>query len=207
MQLQPRIMVTGVPGVGKTTICKNPRVGDYGLLVQTFGELMLLQGREQNLIHNSSDLAKISLEIRQKLQSSAVDRILHDAQSLPIVIDGHLLVDTPTGFVPGLPHQCVYNLDLTAIIILTAPATDIVLRRENNRAKYERLNGSGGPERIELHQDLLIKASLQYALLSGASLECIPNRQDEIEGTVEALISLLGKLIPGLLTQGFIQEH
>ena len=205
--MQPRIMVTGVPGVGKTTICKDARVGDYPVLVQTFGELMLFIGREKELVKTSKDLTKISLQVRQELQRLAVERIRHDAQAMPIVIDGHLLVDTPTGFVPGLPHECVSALDLTAIIILTAPANDVLLRREKNKAKYELLNGAAGPDRINLHEDLLIKASLQYALLSGASLECVPNRQNEIDETVGTLLGLLDRLIPGLLTQNWMHEH
>jgi adenylate kinase len=197
--MQPIIMVTGIPGVGKTTISKNPLVGDIGVLVQTFGELMLFKGKELGLVQTGAELAKIPLHIRQKLQMMAAERILNDAKSMPVVIDGHLLVDTPTGFVPGLPYECVTSLGLSAIIILTAPASDILSRRENNKAKYQLMNGRSGIDRIAFHEELLVKASLQYAILSGASLECIPNDQDKIEDTVKSLIMLLGKLIPDLL--------
>jgi len=187
--MQPIIMVTGIPGVGKTTISKNPLVGDIGVLVQTFGELMLFKGKELGLVQTGAELAKIPLHIRQKLQMMAAERILNDAKSMPVVIDGHLLVDTPTGFVPGLPYECVTSLGLSAIIILTAPASDILSRRENNKAKYQLMNGRSGIDRIAFHEELLVKASLQYAILSG----------DKIEDTVKSLIMLLGKLIPDLL--------
>jgi len=109
-------------------------------------------------------------------------------------------VDTPAGFVPSLPFECISLLNLDAIILLQAPAATVVERRQKNERKYRFMRDWPNRERIELHQSLLLKATLHYALVSGASLEWIDNPSGGLDAAIEGFLVILKIVAPTLDT-------
>jgi adenylate kinase len=186
-----RIMLTGVPGVGKTTVSQHPLIADMGVTVRNYGQLMFSLGKQKGIISVFKDLEGLTIEQRAELQADAARKIAEDTSAIAIAIDGHLIVDTPSGFVPGLPLDCVSTLNLTSIVLLWAKPKDIVTRRNNNVDKYSMLKRWSDDERIDIHQKVVFQISLQYSLLSQASFDVLDNSQDELDKTVKGFSNFL----------------
>lgn len=194
----PRIMVTGLPGVGKTTLTSHSQIQEMEIRVVSFGKEMVGLGKTQKLIKNEKDIESLEFDKRVTLQIETAEKIL-SITDLPVIIDGHLIVDTPAGIIPGLPQDCISKLSLKAIIQLTAPDDEIIRRREGRSKKYSLLREWTNVERVKQNKFLLSEACLYYALLSDASFEVVENPKGFLEEkTLVRFIELLRIIIPSL---------
>lgn len=190
-------MIAGVPGVGKTSLANHVLIPHDQVQTATFGQYMYRAGRSLGHVSSYEDLERITLDIRARLQAEAVRLIGEDSTALPIVIEGHLVVDSPSGFVPGLPAACVDELHLAAIVVLYAQPDEVVRRRQAQADKYRPL--SNDPERITRHDELTQAAAAHYSLQRGISLEFLRNPQNELDATAKTFVSYL-KCLPGALS-------
>lgn len=190
-----RIMLTGVPGVGKTTVSSQPTISDLGIRVQNFGQVMFLIGKQRKLVSDIKDLESLTIEQRAELQTDAAKQIAADNSALGIVIDGHVIVDTSSGFVPGLPIDCVSILNLSSIVMLSSHPSDVVSRRSNHVNKYGMMKQWSDEERVETHQKVVFQVSLQYSLLSQSSFDILENRQGCLVKTAEDFRDFLTRYI------------
>lgn len=191
MSSPSRIMITGVPGVGKTTVSQHRVIADMGVTVRNYGNLMLSLGKQKGILSDFKDLETLTLDQRAELQTDAARKIAEDTTAIAVAIDGHLIVDTPSGFVPGLPLDCVSTLNLTSIVMLWSDPEDIVTRRSNHMNKYSMLKRWSDEARIKTHQQIVFQVSLQYSLLSQASFEILDNLQDRVDKTVKEFSDFL----------------
>ena len=194
-KLGKRVMVTGVPAAGKTTITSKPKIRDTYKVIE-FGHEMYDIGQTWNLVKNKDDIATLPLPQRLELQTVVTGSIVAAGHQKVVVIDGHLLVDDSTGFAPGLPSDCIAMLDLAAVIFLHSKAADIIARREAEKGKYEKLRKWNDPEHVERHQQLAQSASLTYALISQASFFVIDNEQGNQAKAVAMLFDYLRATFP-----------
>jgi adenylate kinase len=191
-----RIMVTGVPGVGKSSVVSHPRIPAFGLSVRNFGAVMYNIAKAASILSSPPELEAIDLNVRVGLQAKAAEEIDREANSVPVLIDGHLLVDTSRGFVPGLPIECVQKLKLDAIVVLSATADEVLQRRRTNSSKYAMFRND--VERVDLHQKALLEASLYYAVLSQASFEVLRNPDGKLDQCVDDFQRVLRSIVPDL---------
>jgi adenylate kinase len=188
--LSARVFVTGVPGVGKTSICSHPDISRTELNVVDFGARMLVSGRQQGLIDSLDQLKALAPSSRLALQRSVVEQISTESQHQTIVLDGHLVVATPTGFVPGMPAECIDELRLSAIFIVQATTEEVLLRRKLNQPKY--VSSPGVPtEMVSIHAELTRSAALSYCLTHAVPIQMVPNPQDQLHHAVATFLKLL----------------
>lgn len=193
-----RIAVTGVPGVGKTSVSQDPRIIDAGLAVINYGNLMLLKGRQLGLVSNSSDLKTLNLAARTKLQSEVIRTLDEESSGLGLLIDGHLIVDTPSGFIPGIKWGYLPLLRLSGLTLLIADPTEVVSRRKKNPSKYEMMPRWDVEEHVRIHQDILFAASIQYSLHFHFPCSFIRNPDGKREAAVWEVMGVLRDLVPQL---------
>ncbi len=192
--MAPRVMVTGVPGIGKTTITRNILIpSEYEVI--NFGDLMFKIGRREKRLKRKIELGSLNLQERKLLQMKAAEKIGKESKYSPIIIDGHLVVDSKIGFVPGLPKDCLSLLHLNSIILLFAKFADVVKRRQNVSDKYKVLKNWDQENRISVHHDVLFNYCLQYSFLYHSSFELLENPQDEIDETTKEMVEIVKSII------------
>lgn len=185
-----RYFLTGVPAVGKTTTGKSGELED-ACSYRSFGDTMLQQGRQSNVIKQREDLERLAPAQRQALQEESSRVLLNLSRGGPVLIDGHVVVDTEGGFMAGLPFHCISLMRLTGIIVLTATPQEVIDRRTRLGTKYARTRNS--LSRIELHQQLTLTAAWSFAQTLGATLEVIENRDGQQDATAKSVRDFIGR--------------
>lgn len=183
----PAIVVTGVPGVGKTTVMEQA-AEESDLEVTVFGSVMLEIAKEENRAEHRDDIRKLPVVEQERLQEKAASRISDMGE---VIVDTHASIRTPEGYFPGLPERVLTKLKPQAIVLIEADPDAIAKRRTEDTADRKRDLDSS--EAIAEHQDLNRSFATAYAAISGAAVHIIENRQGEIDQAVKDLLPLLGQ--------------
>ena len=119
------IVVTGIPGVGKTTVMKSAAEG-MDIKFVTFGTVMSEIAIEEDLVEDRDEMRKLTLDQQKDLQIKASERI---ANMKNVILDTHCTIKTPKGYLPGLPEWVIKKLNPTAIVVVEADSEEIYNRR------------------------------------------------------------------------------
>lgn len=191
-----RIMVTGVRAVGKSTLVSHTSVPS-GLTVYNYGHEMEKLGKINKILKDKTELEELNLPKRKKLQRLVAEEIDADHTPFPILVDGHLIVDSPSGFVPGLPMECIRKLKFTGIILLHTKPPEIIERRKVLAKKYNMIPQWDSEDRIEFHHRILRQACVNYMIQSDAHFEEIENVQGKLDSTVKRFLEVLEQMKNG----------
>ncbi|HVB95295.1 MAG TPA: adenylate kinase [Nitrososphaerales archaeon] len=184
-----RIVIVGVPGVGKSTVVAKAKEAVSGSAVQVFGTAMFDEALRLKWVKHRDEMRKLPVEKQKKLQEAAAARISRGKGKV-VFIDTHLFIRTPEGFWPGLPLRVIEPMKPTHLILVEASAKEILARRKNDTTRYrdEITEGEVGHE-LELARSFLTAASL----VSGAPMTFIQNG----EGNSEKAASQIANLVRG----------
>jgi len=178
------IVVTGIPGVGKTTVMKRAAEG-MDIQFVTFGTVMIEIAKEMGLVQNRDEMRKLSLEQQRELQIKTAEKV---AQMKNVIVDTHCTVKTPKGYMPGLPEWVIKKLNPTAIVVVEADAEEIYNRRAKDTT---RTRDPDSKEKIAEHQQINRAAAMAYAALSGATVKIVFNHDNAIEDAVKEAAPVL----------------
>ena len=103
------IVVTGIPGVGKTTVMKKAAEG-MDIKFVTFGTVMVEIAEETGLVKDRDDMRKLTLEQQKNLQINSAEKIANMGN---VILDTHCTVKTPKGYMPGLPEWVIKKINPT----------------------------------------------------------------------------------------------
>ena len=172
------IVVTGIPGVGKTTVMKRAAEG-MNIKFVTFGTVMVEIAKEMGLVQDRDDMRKLSLEQQKELQIKTAERT---AQLGDVIVDTHCTIKTPKGYMPGLPEWVIKKLNPQTIVIVEADPEEIY----NRRAKDTSRNRDPDTiEQINEHQQINRAAAMAYAALTGAAVKIVFNHDNAIDEAVK----------------------
>lgn len=151
--MSPLIFVSGISGVGKTTLVERARV-----------ELAFHHARASELIQNG--LSKLSLNVEtlgdlERNQAALVSglRDLQGQTTLPIVLDGHTIIFSESGaFKVGIATFA--SLRPTAMLTLIAQPDEVSVRRQNDRS---RVRPSFRVDELSRQQDLVCEEAANIA--------------------------------------------
>ena len=178
------IVVTGIPGVGKTTVMKEAAEG-IDIQFVTFGTVMADIAIEMNLVKDRDEMRKLTLEQQKELQIKTAEKI---AKMDNVIVDTHCTVETPKGYMPGLPEWVIKKLNPTAIVVIEADPEEIYNRRSKD---ITRNRDPDSKEKIEEHQQMNRAAAMAYATLSGATVKIVFNHDNAIEDAVKDVAPVL----------------
>jgi len=178
------IVVTGIPGVGKTTVMKEAAEG-IDIQFVTFGTVMADIAIEMNLVKDRDEMRKLTLEQQKELQIKTAEKV---AKMDNVIVDTHCTVKTPKGYMPGLPEWVIKKLNPTAIVVVEADPEEIYNRRSKD---ITRNRDPDSKEKIAEHQQMNRAAAMTYATLSGATVKIVFNHDNAIEDAVKDVAPVL----------------
>jgi len=178
------IVVTGIPGVGKTTVMKKAAEG-IDIQFVTFGTVMIDIAKEMGIVKDRDGMRKLSLDQQKKLQIKTAEKI---AQMKNVIVDTHCTIKTPKGYLPGLPEWVITKLNPTNIVVVEANPEEIYNRRVKDTTRDR---NSDSKEKIAEHQQINRAAAMAYAALTGATVKIVFNHDNDIDRAVKEAAPVL----------------
>ncbi|MEB3760658.1 MAG: adenylate kinase [Desulfurococcales archaeon] len=191
------VIITGVPGVGKTTVISKLAEIAVGkgikLKVVNFGTAMLNYAIKEGIVEDRDELRKLPLRKQLELQSLAARSIINDADDLGendyLIIDTHALVKTVAGYWPGLPRHVIDELKPDMIAIIEADPEVIVKRQERDTARYRK--DMGGASGVAKLMEYARAASFASATYYASTVAIIENEEGKAEEAAQKLLGLM----------------
>jgi len=172
------IVVTGIPGVGKTTVMKKAAEG-LDISFVTFGTVMIDIAMELGLVKDRDEMRKLTIDQQKKLQIKTAERV---SKMKNVIVDTHCTIKTPKGYLPGLPEWVIKELKPNSIILVEANPKEIFNRRLNDNT---RKRDPDSIDKIEEHQHINRAIAMAYSSITGATVKIIYNHDDAIKEAVE----------------------
>jgi adenylate kinase len=185
-----RVVVVGVPGVGKTTVITKAAdlLNQSGSKTQVmvFGSLMLDEAKKMG-IKDRDEMRKLSVTSQRELQEMAA-KIISAIHIDNLIIDTHLFINTSEGRYPGMPRNLLDILSPTHLIMISADPEEIFARRMQDDTRNRDLISIDG-----IKNDLEVAVSMIAAssVLSGAPFKIIFNHRDRLHDAVSELVEVL----------------
>jgi adenylate kinase len=184
------LIVVGVPGVGKTTVIKKVETllnksGDKNSVV-VFGTIMLSEAKKMG-ISDRDDIRKLNVNEQKELQNKASDYIRTIKDEI-IIVDTHLFIRTPSGFLPGIPENVIKKLKPTNLVLITASPEEIMERRATDNSRERDLISI---EDINRELDLARSMISTISVLSSAPFEIVNNRSNMLESASNRILEIL----------------
>jgi len=193
------VVVTGVPGVGKTTVISHLRrlAEEQGVKVEVvnFGSFMLDFAVRNGIIDDRDKIRTLPLRRQLDLQARAAKAIIEYAGSRLdengyLIIDTHALVRTRSGYWPGLPKHVLDELLPDMIAVIEADPQTVADRQARDKSRYRAdFGGAAGVARL---MEYARAASFASAVFYASTVAIVENREGAAE---EAARELLGYML------------
>lgn len=175
-----RVIVTGVPGVGKSSVMEGVSKA-FAVPIVNYGTVMFEEAKARGLVTARDEMRKLPAETQRGVQAKAAERI--GAMSSAI-IDTHCLIKTAEGYLPGIPMTVLTLIGPHTVVLVEAPPAQIFGRRARDAT---RRRDSDTVELIDEHQQLNRATASAMAVLSGATLKIVPNLDGGVAEAVRVL--------------------
>lgn len=172
-----RIIVTGVPGVGKSSVMEAV-ASSRKLPIVNYGTTMFEQAKAEGLVQSRDQMRRLPAHVQRRVQAEAGRRIGAMAEA---IIDTHCLIKTAEGYLPGIPMAVLTTIAPHVVVLVEAPAAQIHGRRAKDAS---RARDADSVEAIEEHQHLNRAAAAAMGVISGATVKVVPNLDGGLEDAV-----------------------
>ena len=192
-----RVIVVGIPGVGKTTVVERA-AGVLGARVVTFGTVMFEEAQMLKWASNRDEMRRMPLEKQKRLQKLAAIKI-SGARDHLLFVDTHLFIRTAEGLWPGLPFEVVREMKPTHLVLVEATPEEIRGRRalDATRARDD-ISIEALASELALGRSFLAASSM----VTGAPMLIFANSAGKADETAGELAeALVGSRVPILTVQ------
>lgn len=185
-----RVVVVGIPGVGKTTVISrtaeilNQRGTQTAVVV--FGTMMFEEARKLG-IDNRDAMRRESIEVQRHMQDLAARRIA-DLKDNIVIVDTHLFINTNEGYYPGLPLHLLEVIKPTNIVMVAAHPEEIVNRRKIDETRDRDVESV---EDIQYQLDISKVMVATCSVLTGCPFIIIMNSNNKIDETASNIVKAL----------------
>ena len=186
------VIVTGIPGVGKTTVINTAveqvkeRSGE-DVLILNIGTEMFEVATKEGHVKDRDELRKLPTSIQREVQRKAGEAIAEKAKGKTIV-DTHTLIQTNNGFLIGLPEWVVTAINPKTMVLVEADSEKIAGRRTGDET---RTRDAQAVADIQIHQDMCRAAAVSVGTITGATVRIIKNREGLVEEAASELADTL----------------
>ena len=185
-----RVVVVGIPGVGKTTVISrtaeilNQRGKQTAVVV--FGTMMFEEATKLG-INNRDEMRRQSIEVQRHMQNLAARRIA-DLKDNIVIVDTHLFINTNEGYYPGLPLHLLEVIKPTNIVMVAAHPEEIVNRRRIDDTRDRDIESV---EDIQYQLDISKVMVATCSVLTGCPFIIIMNSNNKIDETASNIVKAL----------------
>jgi adenylate kinase len=185
-----RVVVVGIPGVGKTTVISrtaeilNQRGTQTAVVV--FGTMMFEEARKLG-INNRDAMRRESIEVQRHMQDLAARRIANLKDNI-VIVDTHLFINTNEGYYPGLPLHLLEVIKPTNIVMVAARPEEIANRRRIDETRDRDIESV---EDIQYQLDISKVMVATCSVLTGCPFIIIMNSNNKINETASNIVKAL----------------
>ncbi|NJK78203.1 MAG: adenylate kinase [Nanoarchaeota archaeon] len=186
-----KIVVVGIPGVGKTSllqkiveILKNK---NKSVSVHSFGSMMF-EVAKANGVTDRDELRKLPLTQQKNLQKIAAEKLAMLQEDI-VIIDTHAFINSPEGYYPGLPEHVLQILKPSNFVSVSAKPEEIYNRRMKDDT---RTRDNVSIENIKKELDVQSGMISACAVISGSPVKHVLNREGMIDEVAEKIIRTVG---------------
>jgi len=189
------IIVTGIPGTGKTTVCnvveKLAKNAGLEVNVINYGTAMveILQKHEKEMERDT--MRKTDINFQCKLQRETAGAVLEKVGRLSgiTIIDTHMSIKTLEGYLPGLPSHVLQLLKPEMFVLVEAQPNEISSRRMKDTTRKR-------DEAVEeaIKEELLFSRLMAgaCAVLTGSPVKIVINAEGKQEEAATKILNALG---------------
>ncbi len=186
-----KIIVVGIPGVGKTTlinkIAEIIKGHNKSVNVKNFGTIMFEVAKENGL-KDRDELRKLPISEQKKLQKNAAEK-LRKIDSDVVIIDTHAFIKTPEGYNPGLPQYVLEIIEPSLFISISAKTEEIYNRRMKDETRSrDKVSIATIKKELDIQSAMMSACSV----LSGSPLKPVLNSEGKLEETANGIIKAIG---------------
>ncbi|MCL5407895.1 MAG: adenylate kinase [Candidatus Thermoplasmatota archaeon] len=178
-----RVIIGGIPGVGKTTVLDE--LVREGYRVENYGDVMLKEAISREYAKNRDELRKLPVEEQKEIQKIAAEKL---SQFDDVIIDTHFSVSTKDGYLPGLPIPVLNVLHPDLLISMEADPLDIFERRKNDPMRNR---DKDSLERIRAHLEANRSYGITYSAMTGSPLLVVMNENGKAKEASEKIASVV----------------
>ena len=181
------VVLTGIPGSGSTTLL-NRALDEVDYVHLNYGDIMTEIAIKEDIVEDRDELRKLPAETQKEIQAKAAKEIKQRSEETNVIVDTHCTINTPSGFLPGLPKWVLDELQPDLFILIEAYPDEIIYRRLNDDTRVRDVQKA---KDIQLHQEMNRATSMAYATLTGATVKILSNHDNHLDSSVRKLVEVL----------------
>jgi adenylate kinase len=187
------VIVTGIPGVGKTTVINTAveqvkeKHGE-DVLILNFGTEMFEVASKAGHVKDRDELRKMPTSLQRETQRQAGAAIADKAKFAKVIVDTHTLIQTNNGYLIGLPEWVVTAINPKTMVLVEADSEKIANRRTGDES---RTRDAQAVTDIQIHQEMCRSAAVSVGTITGATVRIIRNREGLVEEAASELVETL----------------
>lgn len=174
------VVVTGVPGVGKTSLCTEVSK-EFGYNYVNYGDLMLSIARHRGLATTDHEMFSLPIDLQYEIWMSTALKIKNLKN---VIVDLHGVDQSDIGYIISLPVKIVYP---DIILVIEASEDKILFRRHKD--PKERIDDSLNT--LKQHKNILRTTMAICSVIYGCNLAILKN--DNFDDCLMQMRNLLGK--------------
>jgi len=191
-----KVIITGVPGVGKTTVVNEAlkKIKEEGVEYKSinFGTFMFEVAKNDNIVQDRDQMRTLDRGVQKRLQQRAAQAI----SKIPgnVLIDTHATVKTPKGYLAGLPEWVLREIMPDCIVLVETDDDQILMRRMTDETRSRDKEGSRS---IAEHQQFNRSIAAAYAMLTGCTVKIVIRAPDYVRLHVSYDVGVHCGMAPG----------
>ena len=188
------IVVTGIPGTGKTTVCNEAlRLAEQTrkrIQAVNYGSIMVELSRKRGNSLHRDELRRSGLTFQRNLQAEAAKIISKKTGEVEgdLIVDTHMSIKTANGYLAGLPFHVLQLLNPDIFVLVEAEPHEVLSRRfrDKTRKRDKVLED-------EIMEEFLFSRlmAVACAVLTGASVKMVRNPAGKQADAAEEILKLL----------------
>ena len=185
-----KVIITGVPGVGKTTVVNEAlkKLKTEGIEYQSinFGSFMFDVAMADGTVKDRDQMRSLDKTVQKRLQQNAAQAIAKITGN--VLVDTHASVKTPKGYLAGLPEWVLREIMPDLIVLVETDDDQILMRRLSDETRSRDKEGS---KAIAEHQEFNRAIAASYAMLTGCTIKMITNADFLLDRAADDMAAVL----------------